>query len=522
MLAFKVIVAGTLQDPPDGVWRHTQHADKALTDPYRAREAVGRADRSGHLATGFAGATATSSPGQAVTALMTARHNQTMWGRRAVVDRLELVSRFHTALEADRDAFTEVLIAEGTPRRVADTMVDAMLDDTHSTAVQMAVAAAQTRLASRGRIVSLRRLPHGVIGLQPSPDDPGSGITAGVWALATGNTLVVNCPPNRPLSTAYAFHRLVQPLLFKVGMPGILSVLCAPAPATMTEYLASRNCDAVWYQGDAETALRLRTEALNTTKTLVLDLHGGCDGVLVWRDADVPAAVHALTERFHASGQLPSAPRYALVHPDVAEQVVDLLTERAAALLPGLPSAPGVLLSALADRQGFERDLEQAVTHLGARLTGGGRLVGLDGLERVDGVFAEPTVAWISVRDAHDLSCIGRTEAAYPLMPVVVLDEGHSEAERLGRAIQFMNDRPGAVRNTLWATGDDVIALFADGIRNGSILSVNDSHLRRLPGLPSHGGTGHVSGYDGGAAQPWVQATRLQALADATALGGRV
>jgi acyl-CoA reductase-like NAD-dependent aldehyde dehydrogenase len=516
MRHYPTMIAGTAQDPPTGAWHHVPYAKAMLTDPFRTTDAVLTANTTRGRQTGFAGAVAASTSGQNTLAMHAAHAAQPAWAARSVAERLAVVARFHSAVTEHWDELVDLLIAEGHPALVARWQVAAILSQTHPATLAQALEALGSTTARLGRQVTLRRVPLGVVGIQPSGACAAFDAAGGIWALAAGNAVIVNCPPEQPLATAYLYHQLIAPCLAASGAPpGVLSVLSTPGWGAVDDWVTAPHCDAVWATTNRATGREVELACVAGGKRAIVDVPGS-DGVLVWSDADLPAAVQVLAERFYASGQLRMAPSYALAHPAIAEKLVDMLAERAAELRPGLPSQPEVLLSPVTNRYIYTAQLEQAL-NAGARLAYGGELWDLGGKEHPSGPFAQPAVLWVSNANAADLECL-REPGGYPLATVVVLDAA-DDAARLGWAISHLNRDPYTLRNTIWAQDPKVIARCVAQVHTGGILNINDSHLRSLPGMPGDGSTG---GAWGEAAQPWVRTTRLQAVADGTALGGFV
>ncbi|WP_254898162.1 aldehyde dehydrogenase [Kitasatospora sp. NA04385] len=433
--------------------------------------------------------------------------------------RLEFAAAFHRLLRERAEEVVGALVAEGHPVRVARWSLSAALDLTHPDTLAHARAAMRWEGEQRGRLVRLVRKPDGVVGLSPARNAPMLTALAAVPVLAGGNAVVLNAPPTVPLSTAYLFHRLVAPLLAGHGAPpGVLSVLCAPDRPTLRTWLASPDCDDVFFFGGPQQGADLARACLESGKKPVLELAGN-DALVVWRDADLPRAADAAAERYHGSGQLCFAPKFALVHPAVADRFAALLHERVAALRIGPPEDPDVVLTPVVKRAQCADVLADAVAG-GAELLCGGESVDVDGAPTPRGPFVRPVLLRVrGLERAATLRAVAE-ETFFPLMCLVVPDAPDGpgpdapdpDEGLLDALIAFVNANRYGLRNSLWARDPRVVDRFADEVVNGGVLKVNDSHIGTLPVLPVIGGTGLSGGAHGEANVPILRTTRLQGI----------
>ncbi|MFK0193051.1 aldehyde dehydrogenase family protein [Kitasatospora sp. NPDC090308] len=512
--AYPVLVGG-VPAAGDG-WVHWPRSSAMLREPYevlalKARLDHGRADPADHADPRLVGRVARSTPEQAATALARARAAQPLWARVPLERRLEFVAAFHRLLRERAEEVVGALVSEGYPVRVARWSLAAALDLTHPDTLAHTRAAMRWEGEQDGRLVRLVRKPDGVVGLSPARNAPMLTATAAVPVLAGGNAVVVNAPPTAPLSTAFVFHELVAPLLAAHGAPpGALSVLCAPDRPTLRTWLASPDCDDVFFFGGPKQGAELARGCLEQGKKPVLELAGN-DALVVWRDADLPRAADAAAERYHGSGQLCFAPKFALVHPAVADRFTALLQERVAALRIGPPEDPDVVLTPVVKRAQCADVLADAVAK-GAELLCGGESVDVDGVPTARGPFVRPVLL-----RAHGLAVAATMRAVaeetfFPLMCLVVPTGPEPDGALLDALISFVNANPYGLRNSLWARDPDVVDRFTDEVVNGGVLKVNDSHIGTLPVLPVIGGTGLSGGAHGEANIPILRTTRLQGI----------
>jgi acyl-CoA reductase-like NAD-dependent aldehyde dehydrogenase len=254
--------------------------------------------------------------------------------------------------------------------------------------------------------------------------------------------------------------------------------------------------------------MKLGIEAVTRGKKPVLELAGN-DGFVVWKDADLDLAAEALTESFFGSGQICMVPKYAIVHPAIADRLLDRLVSLASKIRPGYPEDPEVLLSPVLRTDKYFEYLHEA-TATGAEVIAGGHRLEVDGTRSETGTFVAPTVLRIDgLVNARSLSAV-REETFFPLLPVVVPLEDHDGL--LEDVIAFLNANAYGLRNSLWTTDSEVIDAFVARVTNGGLLKVNDSHIGFVPCLSTHGGTGLTGGPFGELNYPLLRTSHLQGV----------
>ncbi|MEV6121662.1 aldehyde dehydrogenase family protein [Streptomyces sp. NPDC052077] len=518
------VLLGGVPVPGEG-WVHWPRGSALLQDTYdvlalKARLDHGRAAPGDGTDPRLAGRVARSTPEQVTAALAAARAAQPVWAGVPLERRLDFVLAVHRRLRERADDFTGILVAEGHPLRVAEWALSAALALTHPDTVDHARPLLRWEGERSGRRIRLVRKPDGVVCLDPARNAPLLTALAAVPTLAAGNAVVLNAPPSVPLGTVHVFHTVIAPLLAEHGAPpGTLSVLCAPARPVLRAWLASPDCDDVFFFGGSREGAELTRSCIDHGKKPIMEMAGN-DALVVWRDADLPHAVDAALERYHGSGQLCFAPKFALVHPAAADAFIRLLHERVAALRVGPPEDPDVVLTPVVKRSQCQDVLDDALAH-GAELVCGGEPVDVHGAPSRRGPFVRPVLLRVRGLDAAARMRAVAEETFFPLMCVIVPEETPAEGpdddgELLDTVLSFVNANPYGLRNSLWARDPQVIDRFADEVTNGGVLKVNDSHIGTLPVLPIIGGTGLTGGVFGEANIPFLRTTRLQGISIGT------
>lgn len=441
------------------------------------------------------------------------------WAATSLDRRMALGPLFRERLVRHREEFLDLLVAEGHPLRLARWQLSGLMELYGEESCGWYRRCMHTEFRHGDRRLIVHRQADGVVCLNPPQNAPAPSAALAVLMLMAGNAVVVRAPRSIALSTMYVLRELVAPVLAEAGAPpGILGAVCGNPGSTLTQWLDSPLVDDVFYIGGSEEGLRFQLRCIAAGKKPVLELAGN-DGVVVWRDADVPLAAEAAAEAFYGSGQICMVPNYVLAHPDVADTLLSELRDRAREIRPGHPGDEDVLLSPVRRSERFFALLRQALDS-GAELVCGGHRMEADGTRSDTGVFLEPTVVRVAgLAGARDLEMV-RRETFFPLLPVVVAEPAADDT-LLDRFVDFVNANEYGLRNSLWTRDGTVVDAFVRRVGNGGLLKVNDSHIGFLPYLPSHGGTGLTGGAHGEANYPILKTSHLQGVSISPGTGPR-
>lgn len=437
-----------------------------------------------------------------------------IWAATPLRTRLLLADGIRESLGRRHVELVELLIAEGNPRALAEWQVAGLLEIFSEETTGWCAEQLLWQRTYGPRELSIRRVADGVVGVNPPQNAPAASALFAMTALVAGNAVVVRAPRSAPLGVMFALRELVAPVLADLGAPpGTLNVFCARPGPTIRGWLDGPDVDDIFYTGSVEKGLALEQDCVRVGKKAILELAGN-DCVVVWRDADLDLAVEALTECFFGSGQICMAPNQALVHPDIADELLIRLCAAAARIRPGNPEESGVLLSPVLRGERFFRFVRDAVAG-GATVEHGARRLETDGTPSDTGLFIEPTVLRVDgVERARRIEAVCH-ETFFPLLPVIVADRGPDD-ELLDAAIDYVNASEYGLRCSLWAGDPAVIDRFVSRVSNCGLLKVNDSHIGFLPYLPSHGGTGRTGGAFGEANYPALRTSHLQGVSIAS------
>jgi betaine-aldehyde dehydrogenase len=321
-----------------------------------------------------------------------------------------------------------------------------------------------------GHTSTVRREPVGVCAQVAPWNYP---LMMAVWkmapAIAAGNTVVLKPSDTTPMSTV-----LLAEVAQEFLPPGVFNVVCGdrdtgraliehpiPAMASIT--------------GSIRAGVEVAASAAKDLKRVHLEL-GGKAPVIVFEDADIPAAVEGITGAgYFNAGQDCTAATRVLVHESIHDEFVSALTEAARATKTGLPDdedvAYGPLNNAdqLARVHGF---IERLPAH--ATVNTGGHRVGEKGY-----FYAPTVVSGLRLEDEiiqHEV-----------FGPVITVERFADEQQ----ALEHANATIYGLASSVW-TKDHGRALRCSRDLDFGCVWIN-THIPLVAEMP-HGGFGH-SGY---------------------------
>jgi succinate-semialdehyde dehydrogenase/glutarate-semialdehyde dehydrogenase len=423
------------------------------------------------------------------------------------------LERIHDRLVEYRDLIIEMLTYEGHPLELAKWEYSGCLQNTSKLSRDFLRAQMWSEhVTEDGRRRIVRRQPDGVVCVNPPANAPTASALLAALCIASGNAVVVRAPRTAPLGVMCVMRELIVDILEEVGAPaGTLNVLCGNPAPLLKAWLESPHVDDIMYFGSVEPGLKFEQKCVAAGKKPILELAGN-DIVTVWSDANVDHAASAIAESFYGSGQLCMVPNLVVAHPDIADELIARVAEKAESIKPGYPDDEGALLSPVLRHDGFNAFIADAIGK-GAKLVTGGAGMHLDGTTGDTGFFLQPTVVRVDGLDrAREIDAV-REETFFPLIPIVVAEKADDEGALLSKMIAFVNSNRYGLRNSLWARDETVVDRYVTAVVNAGLLKVNESHIAFSAPLPSHGGTGVTGGVFGEANYPILRTTHLQGVA---------
>jgi succinate-semialdehyde dehydrogenase/glutarate-semialdehyde dehydrogenase len=256
-------------------------------------------------------------------------------------------------------------------------------------------------------------------------------------ALAAGCAFLIKPAETTSLVTI-ELAKVAQQLL----PPGLLDVVIG-GPDISNYLVTHPGVARVTFTGSTAVGKAIAATAGVELKRLSLEL-GGCDPFVVLDDADLTRSVRSLMgTRFFNAGQVCVAPKRLIVRDEVADRVVDMVTERIGRIQvgPGLdPSSTMGPLHTEAGRDRLEDQLADAADR-GAKIVGGGRP---DGADAAKGSFVNPSLVLDPPPDARV-----RTEETFG--PALTVIRVGSDEE----AVRVANETPFGLGSSVWSADRD-------------------------------------------------------------------
>ena len=270
-------------------------------------------------------------------------------------------------------------------------------------------------------------------------------------ALIAGCTVVLKPAPETPLDA----YLLAEAAMEAELHPGVLNIV--PADRENSEALVRHPLvDKISFTGSSATGRRVAALCGEQFKRLTLEC-GGKSPAIILEDAEIDSVVPALMPfAIMMSGQHCLAQTRILAHRRRYREVVDALSQAAAALRVGDPHDPATEVGPLvAERQ--RRRVEDYIAsgrRDGATITvGGGRPA-----SQPKGWYLEPTV----FADVDNSMRIAQDEIFGPVLVVIPFEDDDD-------AVRIANDSKYGLSGSVWSGDEDRAMTIARQVRTGSL-----------------------------------------------------
>lgn len=278
-------------------------------------------------------------------------------------------------------------------------------------------------------------------------------------ALAAGNTFVLKCDENTPL-TLLELAKSAE----EAGLPaGVLNVITGPGE-TVGDRLASHpDVRKIGFTGSTEVGKIVQRNAADNVKKVTLELGGKGPNILL-DDANLDLAIDGSIFAFLMySGQVCESGTRLLVPNSRKDEIVQRLITRLKDVRIGDPTDPATDMGPVASqdqKQRVERYIEIAAEE-GATLAYQGRLP--DGPMFDNGAWVAPLVYTDVTNDMR----IAREEVFGPVLVVIGYDDDDE-------AVEIANDSDYGLSAGVWGSSERALAV-ANQLEAGTVW-VNDWH----------------------------------------------
>ena len=412
-------------------------------------------------------------------AVAAATEAQRAWARTPAPARAEIVAAAGTVL-LDRKAEITRLVTKEAGKILVEAGGDVQ------EAIDMAAFVAGQGRAAWGETVPSElaskmawttRQPVGVVGLITPWNFP---VAIPSWkifpALLAGNGIVIKPSEHAP-ACCDAFVDACLVAGVPAGLVQVVHGFAEPAAAIAVH----PGVGAVSFTGSVPTGRKVASAAMETGPRLVSLELGGKNAMIVRDDADLDLVVDgAIFGAFGTAGQRCTSTSRLLVHPRVADTLVERIVDRARALRLGDPADGATDVGPIITHDSARRIVEvvDAAASAGTKVACGGALrTDIDGCD--GGAFVEPTV--LTGVKAEDP--IARDEVFGPVLAIL-------EVEDLEEAIDVVNAVEYGLSAAIY-TRDINAALHAVDRIDTGIVYVNAPTIGAEIPLP-FGGTKHT------------------------------
>jgi len=453
----------------DGAWRSGGGADVPVEDP-----------ATGTILATVAGA----GPDDARRALDAAARAQPGWAATPPRVRADLLWRAFELLVERREQFALVMTLE-----MGKPLAQARDEVTYGAEFFRWFAEETTRVAGRwstapdgrSRLLTMKQPVGPTLMVTPWNFPLAMGARKIAPAVAAGCTMVVKPAAQTPLTML-----TLAALMHEVGFPaGVVNVLTTAEPAELVApLLADPRLRKLTFTGSTGVGRELVRQSATQLLRVSMEL-GGNAPFLVFADADVGAAVDgAIVAKLRNMGEACTAANRFLVHRDVAEEFVELLSARMAAEVVGPGTAPEVTVGPLIDAAARSKvdALVRDALDRGGRLLVGGHPSG------DQGYFYAPTV----LADVPSAAAVTRHEIFGPVAAITTFTE---EAEALALA----NDTDYGLAAYLYTGSLDRAIRVGEALECG-MVGINQGVVSNAAapfGGTKHSGSGREGGPEG-------------------------
>lgn len=403
---------------------------------------------------------------------------QKSWAQVPVPARAERIAAVGTVMTDRKEALTRLVSREAGKILVeAGGDVQEAIDMAYFVAGQGRSPWGDTVPSELGsKLCWTTRQPVGVVGMITPWNFP---VAIPSWkifpALLAGNGVVIKPSEHAPACCDAFVEACVE-----AGIPADLVQVVHGFAEPATALSTHPGVRAVSFTGSVPTGRKVAAAAMETGPRLVSLELGGKNAMIVRPDADLDLAVDgAIFGAFGTAGQRCTSTSRLLVHPDVAEELVERIVKRVSEMVAGDPDDPGTDVGPVINAEAGVRiqSMVDAAVAEGATIACGGGPVqpaGCDG-----GTFFAPTVL-TGVRPEHR---IAREEVFGPVLAVI-------DVAGIDEAVEIVNSVDYGLSAAIYTRDINTALSTVDAIDAG-IVYVNAPTIGAEIPLP-FGGTKHT------------------------------
>lgn len=324
----------------------------------------------------------------------------------------------------------------------------------------------KSSIAETGKTVTLNYEPLGVIlGVFPWNFPYWQILRSAIPTVLAGNAMLVKPAPNVPQCSL-----AIQQLINACGIPqGVLQIVFANQQQ-VAQILTDNRIKAATLTGSEKAGSAVASMAAKHIKKSVLEL-GGSDPFIVLDDADLTATLNqAIVARFQNNGQSCIAAKRFILHRNIAQDFLQQLQQKVAALVCGNPQESSTQIGPLA-----RLDLKEKLTQqVDTSIAQGATLFYQQADIPKTGYFYPPTI----LTNIPSQSVAYTEELFGPVISVFVVDTDEE-------AVLIANDTEFGLGASVWSKDVNRALAVANEIESGQVF-INEM-VKSQPGNPFGG-----------------------------------
>jgi enoyl-CoA hydratase/carnithine racemase/acyl-CoA reductase-like NAD-dependent aldehyde dehydrogenase len=354
---------------------------------------------------------------------------------------------------------------------------------------------------------TLVRRPDGVVALITPGNSPTINTAPLFSILLAGNGVLMRAPASDGGVRLIAAECIGAALEAAGHAPDLVQVVTGKTRPLLEAIYADEGVDTIVFFGNAVAGEDVAREGHRAGKKVVLELEGS-DCMIVWRDADLDAALASAMHGFDFSTQPCPVPKHFLVHPEVEPAFVEGLRTRAGALRTVEVDPERGVLVPLMRPEGFNRFVVEARRR--GEIVLGGHRMDAAGVAADSAPYGAPTL--VVVDDGPDLAehPLFRHEINVPVLPVVRYRG--SDADILASMIDLVDRMPFGLRASVWTRDSEVASEVVRSLGKVGLVLVNADHAQHPSFLSPWGGPKRSGGPHGESHLFWQKTTHLQGV----------
>lgn len=392
---------------------------------------------------------------------------QKTWAATSFEERAEILTRVGTRMRRKRDEYAALITLEmGKLAREARAEVEKSALTCDYYAVHAEPFLEEELIKTDAGRSYVTYMPLGtVLGIMPWNFPFWQVFRFAAPALMAGNACLL-----KPASNVPQCAEAIEAVFRDAGLPEHLFTTLFVDSSQVEDVIASPNVQAVTLTGSEAAGRKVGALAGQYLKKCVLEL-GGSDPFIVLHDADVELAVEqAVASRYLNCGQSCIAAKRFVLAPEIADDFVNRMKERAAQLKAGDPSNDGVHLGPMAKRElrdELHTQVADAINH------GATAVLGCE--------VAAGTGAYYPASILDHITPAMRIYREEAFGPVAIIIRAKDELD----TIRIANDSEFGLASSIWSKDYNRAEILSEQIQAGA--SFINGMVRSDPRLPFGG-----------------------------------